>query len=145
MDIPEHKQYQNIYRSLVTDNPDDFAKMEIIHSEELLENAKHYFREATFPLIYPAKSMAVAVIYALCLEETYAINPFDSLKDPDLFLGQDPYFVTYDNHPLVYDQLLEWVLAQPNWKEMGWAKQTVEYFRLECTEEGINEVMRGFE
>lgn len=141
MDTTDYKQYQRLYQQLVTDHPDDFEKMEIVHCEELLENAKHYFRAKTFPLIYPAKSMAVAVIYALLLEETYAISPLTSLKDPDLFLGQDPYFVPYDTHPQVYDQLLEWCLEQPNWKEMGWAPQTCEYFRLECTEAGIEEVM----
>lgn len=139
----EHKQYQTLYQSLVTDNPDDFGKMEMVVEEELLENAKHYFRSKTFPLIYPAKSMAVAVIYALLLEEKYAINPFDSLRDGELFLGQDPYFQPYDAQPLVYDQLLEWVLDQPNWKELGWAPQTCEYFRLECTAEGIEEVMNN--
>lgn len=139
----EHKQYQQIYRSLVTDNPDDFEKMPMVIWPLNLKDAQHYFLERSFPLVYPAKSMAVAVIYALCLEETYAINPFDSLNDPDLFLGQDPYFVTYDQQPAIYDQLLEWVLNQPNWKEMGWAAQTVEYFRLECTEEGIQQVMES--
>lgn len=141
MDIPEYKQYQQLYQQVVTDHPDDFAKMEIVHSEELQENAKHYFLEQTFPLIYPAKSFAVAVIYALLLEETYAISPLASLNDPELFLGQDPYFEVYDRHPALYDHLLEWVLDQPNWKAMGWAAKTVEYFRLECTEAGIQEVM----
>lgn len=141
MDIPEHKQYQQLYRSVVTENPDDFSKMPMIVWPLNLKDAQEYFLASNFPLVYPAKSMAVAVIYALLLEETYAINPFDTLNDPDLFLGQDPYFVTYDAQPVMYDQLLEWVLEQPNWKESGWAKQTVEYFRLECTEVGIQEVL----
>jgi hypothetical protein len=141
--VSEHKEYQRLYAQLVTDHPDDFAKMEIVESEELVENAKHYFREATFPLIYPAKSMAVAVIYALLLEETYGLHPFDSLKDPDLFLGQDPYFRPYDQHPREYDQLIWWVAEQPNWKEMGWAPKTVEYFYLECTEAGISKINEG--
>lgn len=141
MELPEHKQYQQLYQQVVTEHPDDFSKMEIVHSDELLENAKHYFLQRTFPLIYPAKSMAVAVIYALLLEEVYGIDPVVSLNDPDLFLGQDPYFQTYDKEPLIYDQLLAWVRDQPNWKAMGWADQTCEYFRLECTEAGINEVM----
>ena len=140
---PEHKLYQRMYNEVVKDHPDDFDKMEFIEADELLENAKHYFKSATFPLIYPAKSMAVAVIYALLLEETYAINPLETLRDPDLFLGQDPYYQTYDSHPEVYDQLLEWVLDQPNWKTLGWASKTVEYFRLECTESGIREVLEG--
>lgn len=141
MQEPEFKLYQRLYQQMVTEHSDDFSKMEYIHEEELLENAKHYFRSATFPLIYPAKSMAVAVIYALLLEESYAINPFDTLRDPDLFLGQDQYFRPYDDHPQEYDLLLEWVLSQPDWKSMGWAPQTCEYFRLECTAEGIDEVM----
>ncbi|MND25665.1 hypothetical protein D3C81_144550 [compost metagenome] len=136
-----HKQYQQLYDMVVQDHPDDFANMEYIEHPELVENAKQYFLKAEFPLIYPAKSMAVAVIYALLLEETYAISPLESLRDLDLFLGQDPFFHVYDAHPKEYDELLEWVLAQPNWKEMGWAPKSVEYFRLECTAEGIQEVL----
>lgn len=141
MNTPEHKQYQQLYQMVVPEHTDDFSLMEFIEDDELLENAKDYFRKAEFPLVYPAKSMAVAVIYALLLEEHYAINPFDSLRDLDLFLGQDPYFHVYDAHPDEYDALLEWVLSHDNWKEMGWAPKTCEYFRLECTKEGIEEVM----
>lgn len=141
METPEHKQYQKLYQQLVTDHEDDFSKMEFVESEELLENAKSYFLARTFPLIYPAKSLAVAVIYALLLEEVYGIDPISSLNDPDLFLGQDPYYRSYEHHPDVYDQLLKWVREQPNWNIMGWASQTCEYFHLECTAEGIDEVM----
>lgn len=144
MEDHPYKLYQRLYNELVQDHPDAFENMEFIESDELLENAKHYFLERMFPLIYPAKSMSVAVIYALLLEETYGINRLDALRDLDLFLGQDPYFHTYENHPEVYDQLLVWVESHPNWKQMGWAPNSVEYFRLECTEEGINEInMRG--
>jgi hypothetical protein len=143
MNVAVHKQYQELYASVVQEHSDDFSKMLFVEDGELVENAKQYFLKAEFPLIYPAKSMAVAVIYALLLEETYAINPFDSLKDPDLFLGQDPYFEPYDKHPNEYDQLLEWVLSHDNWKELGWAPKTCEYFRLECTAEGIQEVMEN--
>lgn len=133
-----YKDYQRLYESLVSDHPDDFANMEIVESPELVENALHYFREATFPLIYPAKSYAVAIIYATKLHEVYGHDVRETLDDADLFLGHDHYFVPYSQDPATYDAILARLDHFPNWLESGWAPQTVRYFYLECTEEGIN-------
>lgn len=138
MNSRKYKDCQLIYSALVTDHPDDFKKMQIVEDSELVENALHYFKEATFPLIYPAKSYAVAIIYAYKLNEIYGIDKYDVLDDADLFLGQDPYFVPYSQNPEVYDAIMERLEEIPDWITSGWAPQTVEYCLLECTEEGIN-------
>lgn len=132
-----YKELQRVYNQLVTDHPDDFANMEIIEDDELVDNALAYFKAATFPLIYPAKSYAVAIIYAHTLNELYGIDKYEILDDPDLFLGQDPYFVPYSQNPEAYDRIMARLNMLPNWIESGWAPQTVHYCLLECTEAGI--------
>ncbi len=137
MSTPPYKCFQRLYNEMVKDHPDDFAKMEIIEEEELVENALKYFDAATFPLIYPAKSYAVAVIYAFKLHELYGVTIRETLDDPDLFLGQDPYFTPYSEDPTTYDAIIAKLGTRLNWMDSGWAPQTVKYCLLECTEEGI--------
>ncbi len=140
---PEHKQYQRLYNQLVTEHTDDFSLMEFVESPEIVQNALYYFKGQHFPLIYPAKSYAVAVIYAYLLFKEYGIPIRDSLMDDDLFLGQDEYFVPYYKDTASYEQILGALDYIPNWITLGWAPKTAEYFRLECTAAGIEEVMQN--
>lgn len=133
-----YKEYQQLYDALVTEHPDDFANMEIVIEDELVNNALHYFKEATFPLIYPAKSYAVAIIYATKLNELYGIPVIDVLDDSDLFLGQDPYFIPYSEDPETYDAIMTALEDMSDWMSSGWAPQSVEYCLLECTAAGID-------
>lgn len=137
-----YKQYQQIYNSMITHHPDSFDNVESIVEEELVENALHYFSEATFPLIYPAKSYSVAIIYATKLNELYGVDVLSILNDEDLFLGQDHYFVPYDSDPDTYNEIMSRLKEIPNWIESGWAPQTVEYCLKECTEEGIDAMFK---
>lgn len=137
MNTPPYKEYQFLYMSLVSEHPDDFANMQIVEDDELIENALVYFQKAEFPLIYPAKSYAVAIIYAQKLHELYGMDKVEVLSDPDLFLGQDPYFVPYGDDSATYEAIMARLETWPNWIESGWAPQTVKYCLLECTEEGI--------
>lgn len=143
MAIPEHKQYQKLYQQLVTEHTDDFSLMEYVVAPEIVQNALYYFKGQNFPLIYPAKSYAVAVIYAYLLFKEYGIPIRDSLADEDLFLGQDEYFVPYLKDVASYEAILHELDYTPNWISLGWAPKTAEYFRLECTAAGIQEVMDG--
>jgi hypothetical protein len=132
-----YKEYQQLYDAMVTDHPDDFANMQIIEDPELVENALHYFKEATWPLIYPAKSYAVAIIYATKLNEIYGIDIETILSDEDLFLGQDHYFVPFGDDPETYREIIRRLESMPDWINSGWAPQSVEYCLKECTEAGI--------
>ena len=137
MNTLPYKEYQQLYDSLVTEHPDDFANMQIVEDPELVENALHYFKEATWPLIYPAKSYAVAIIYATKLNEIYGIDIETILSDEDLFLGQDPYFVPFGKDPETYREIMHRLESVPDWINSGWAPQSVEYCLKECTEAGI--------
>lgn len=138
MTEPVYKQFQRLYEELVTEHEDDFKHMEIVESDELVENALDYFRKATFPLVYPAKSYAVAIIYATLIEQWYNIPLRQTLDDRDLFLGHDQYFVPYSEDPLTYEDILVHLADMPLWIQGGWAPKTAEYCRLECTEAGLD-------
>ncbi len=140
-----YKDYQKLYHDVVTDHEDAFSKMDFIIDEELVQNALKYFDSATFPLIYPAKSYAVAVIYAYKLKEVYGVPVLTSLDDPDLFLGQDDYFVPYSQDKETYTDIIAHLQDRPNFLNEGWAPQTVKYFEAECTEEGLNRVMENLQ
>jgi len=136
----DYKLYQRLYHELVQEHSDDFENMEWIRQPELIQNALNYFRKAEFPLVYPAKSYAVAIIYATLLEQEYGIPLRESLDDSDLFLGHDDFFVIYSKDPDTYEAILAELATMPNWIESGWAPMSAEYFRLECTAEGLERV-----
>ena len=144
MSEKEYKTYQQLYDLLVEDHPDDFTKMEFVVKDEIVENALSYFKGQVFPLIYPAKSYAVAIIYATLIHREYGYPVVETLNDPDLFLGQDGYFVPYSADPENYDKLLERVKELgPHWFYQGWGIKTCEYWVLECTEKGVNQINEG--
>ena len=141
MNTPQYKDFQRLYNELVPDHSDAFDKMDWVEDEELVYNALKYFDSASFPLIYPAKSYAVAIIYAYKIKEVYGIPILTSLDDPELFLGQDPYFVPYSADKDTYISILAHLQERPNFLNEGWAPQTAKYFYYECTEEGFAHVM----
>lgn len=140
-----YKQYQALYAAMVQEHSDDFSKMSWVEHPELIENAIKYFKDQSFPLIYPAKSYAVAIIYATLIEQHYGFALRDVLDDEDLFLGNDDFFVPYSKDPITYEAILERLSEMPDWINSGWAPKTAHYFYLECTEDGINEVTNQFE
>lgn len=141
MNQPPYKEHQILYSQLVTDHQDDFDHMEWVEEEELVENALLYFKERCWPLVYPAKSYSVAVIYAILIEEHYNIPVRETLNDPDLFLGNDDFFTIYSEDPETYESILLGLKELPDWRNAGWVPKTTEYFRLECTAEGIEETI----
>lgn len=144
MNTAPYKIYQKLYNDLVQEHSDDLANTPYVISEELVDNALQYFREASFPLHYPAKSYSVAIIYATKLNELYGIPVKDVLNDEDLFMGQDEFFKPYRDDPETYDLIMERLEKEiPDWINSGWAPWTVEYCLLECTEEGLQTINGG--
>lgn len=136
-----YKLYQRIYNDLVKDHEDDLKHTPWVLDDEIVENAIRYFEKAEFPLVYPAKSYSVAVIYAKLIEEKYGIPLRETLDDEDLFLGGDEFFKPYREDPYNYESILQRLDAIEDWLTKGFAPMTARYFYLECTEEGINEVI----
>lgn len=137
--MKEYQMYQQLYNSMVTEHSDAFDEsVEIVEAEEIVDNAMVYFTQATFPLIYPAKSYGVAIVYATLIEQLYGYPLRETLNDPELFCGQDPYFVPYAENPEAYEAILKRLEGMPNWLDSGWVPQTRKYFALECTETGLS-------
>ena len=141
--MKEWKIYQQLYNSLITEHSDASDLQPTVISDELVENALSYVMRKDEAAIYPAKSYIVAIIYATKLSEVYGEDFYEVLNDPDLFCGQDLYFKTYDEDPDTYDQIIERLKSIDGWLSGGWAPFTVNYFYLECTEEGVNRANDG--
>lgn len=126
------KVHQEIYHRLREDRSDDAENFEMRVEVEILPHALAYFRERSPVAIYPAKSYAVAIIYAYLLARHYGEDFYTVLNDPQLLYGNDPYFVPYQKDPATYDAILT-ALGYPELDlRGGWAPYTVRYFYAEC-------------
>lgn len=141
--MKEWKEWQKLYNSLITQHSDAaYLHKRVIDrsADKFVENALFYIRERADFGIYPAKSYVVGIIFATMINKLYGDDFYETLNDPDLLYGQDDFFVPYSKDPEMYDKILEQLQKIPNWIEQGWAPKTVEYFMLECTEEGFNQI-----
>lgn len=138
--MKEWKMYQEMYHRLVERHSDDRGFFEERESDEIVDNAVRFFQARDKVAIYPAKSYAVAIIYATLLKEVYDEDFFAALDDPDLLYGQDPTFVPYSQDPETYQAILAKLKEMPEYLTGGWAPFTVNYFYLECTEKGIEKI-----
>jgi hypothetical protein len=137
------KDYQRIYNQLVVDHEDALTNFTIKEDDEIVNNALNYFKEQSDVAVYPAKSYAVAIVYATFISEYYGVDLRSVLDDPDLFLGTDSYFVRYSADPDTYEAILEGLQSMPDWRVSGWAPKSFKYAFLECTEDGIEEVVKN--
>lgn len=75
--------------------------------ETVIQRAIEYFTKNSVDISFPAKSYAVALIYAHLLEKHFAKPFFESLSDADLFCGNDLYFKPYTEDADIYDEILK--------------------------------------
>lgn len=87
---------------------------EVIHKEEQLVElvAAYFIQPWPDQLLYPAKTYAVAVIYAVLISHYFGDDVLEALNCPSLLYNNDHHFVTYDQNPSVYDQIIQNVSAQ---------------------------------
>lgn len=138
--VKEWKMWQEMYHKLVTDHSDAGHKHERKMDEDKVFGALFYLCYQSPVGIYPGKSRMVAIIYATMLSKVYGEDFYQVLNDPDLLYGQDDFFVPYDEDRETYDAIFNKLQDWPDWMECGWAPKTVEYFYLECTEKGFNQI-----
>jgi len=130
----DHKLRQQMFHHL--ESTDDWLEDKDVvvldlPPAELIAHIINYFTIPINKLIYPAKSYAVAIIYAHLLNEHFGVNFYTALKDPDLLAGNDPYFVPYDRAKDIYDSVIDHVAVHGYRSELPQVKKTTEYFYRE--------------
>lgn len=135
--MKEWKICQQIYNSLVVDHTDAEHLHKRVINNDIVFGAMDYISHQGDVGIYPGKSYMVAIIYATMINKVYGDDFYETLNDPDLLYGQDKCFVPYSKDPSSYDAILEKLKDIPDWINKGWAPKTVEYFHLECTQDGL--------
>ena len=100
------KIQQSIYHKLNQLHDDDLSLHDVKLDPEIIKNAILYFKTTELGWVYPAKSYVVGICYAKWLKQYFAENFYESLNDPDLLFGNDPYFVVYEKDKNTYDAIL---------------------------------------
>lgn len=126
--MEEWKVRQEIYHRLHNEFDDDLNTKHIELSKDVVKDALRYFYERDIGWIYPSKSYMVAICYARWLSEEFGGNPIDYLNDIDLLYGNDPYFVTYDEDPAVYNKILGYIGGWQFNENIGYVDDVKKYF-----------------
>lgn len=121
---------QELYHRLNKDYSDDLNKVDILISDDIIEDAYRHFVERVDEWIYPAKSYFVAICYASWISKDFNEDFYELLNDPMLLSGNDPYFVTYENDKEIYDQLISRIEIN-NIEMTGMVPDVKEYYDAE--------------
>ena len=70
----------------------------------------------------------VAICYARWLSEEFGGNPIDYLNDIDLLFGNDPYFVTYNEDIMTYNEILDYIGGWQFNETTGFVPDVKKYF-----------------
>ncbi|MAZ47378.1 MAG: hypothetical protein CME65_02375 [Halobacteriovoraceae bacterium] len=107
--LKDYKLHQILYHRLnkIEDLIDHIPyQVQSLSGSNLEEKIYNYFTDDHWSIVYPAKSYAVAIIYAKLIEKYFSEDFYSLLSDPELFLGTDKYFVTYQDDCETYDNVL---------------------------------------
>ena len=126
--MEDWKIRQELYHRLNTVHDDDLNDKDIVITDNIVTDAVRYFKEDNLGWIYPSKSYMVAICYARWLSEEFGRNPIDYLNDIDLLFGNDPYFVTYDEDPIIYNQILGYISGWQFNETKGYVPDVKKYF-----------------
>lgn len=74
--------------------------------DDLIADIIDYFETPSEQLVYPAKSYAVAIIYAQLLVKYFGVDFYEVLCDKKLLYDNDSYFVPYQHAKPIYDKVL---------------------------------------
>jgi hypothetical protein len=104
--MKEWKIRQEIFHRLNTEHDDDLSLHNVEVRDEIVENAVKYFTTTELGWVYPAKSYVVAICYARWLNQHFSEDFYESLNDPELLHGNDPYYVPYEQDKDTYNKIL---------------------------------------
>jgi hypothetical protein len=128
--MKEWKIRQEIFHRLNIDHDDDLSLHTVEVRDEIVENAIKYFTTTELGWVYPAKSYVVAICYARWLNQHFSEDFYESLNDPELLHGNDPYYVPYEQDKDTYNKILNAVGFDFN-EEIGIIPDVKMYFLKE--------------
>jgi hypothetical protein len=126
--MEDWKIRQELYHRLNTVHDDDLNDKNIEITDNVVTDAVRYFTEKDIGWIYPSKSYMVAICYARWLSEEFGGNPINYLNDIDLLFGNDPYFLTYDEDTVTYNQILDCIGGWQFDQTIGYVMDVKKYF-----------------
>lgn len=138
--LPPWKAYMLTYNATHQHHDDAVDVLEtqgftfVLSDNDIIDDALEYVIESPKEMRYPAKSYVCGLVYALTIADVYRQDYRDVLSDPDLFLGDDAYFVPYTQDPETYDRLLMRLNALGEWMDYPWPSRTRQYCLNECLE-----------
>jgi hypothetical protein len=100
-------------------------------TERIIQDIIDYFSVVDPPLKFPAKSFAVAIIYAKLLNQVFGVPFYDALNDPFLLYGNDYFFTPYAKAPDTYDRALASIPSDFTNISLPQVQSTVQYFKQE--------------
>lgn len=114
----------------VNEYKDDLNLVDIvtIEHDEIVPAALKHFNEHVDEWIYPAKSYVVAICYAKWISEDFGDNFYETLNDPLLLAGNDPYFVPYEADQDTYDEIINIIMPL---QMKGMVPDIYEYYKEE--------------
>jgi len=121
---------QELYHRIHKEHDDDLNSQDVEITNDIVLNAVRYFEKRDIGWIYPSKSYMVGICYARWLSEEFGGEPIEYLNDESLLYHNDPYFVTYNEDKLTYDEILIQIDGW-NFKEKGMVSDVREYFDKE--------------
>lgn len=124
------KYNQQLYHLMTDRHEDDIQYKELNVKPLAVEDVIDYFENESNLLTFPAKSYAVAIIYAKLLEYYFQEDFYDVLDDPDLLYGNDKYFVRYSKNVMIYDEIISKIDLTFS-KPIDQVLTTITYFKKE--------------
>ncbi|MFN3453367.1 MAG: hypothetical protein ACK41T_00305 [Pseudobdellovibrio sp.] len=132
--MKDYKIKQFIYNKTQV-HDDDLDKLDFSVNDDLdftIQYVVNYLTSDIDELVFPAKSYAVAIIYADMIEKKFSEPFMQSLSDIDLFCGTDKFFKTYEQSKYIYDAILTKIGGQSGIDySKKLVKKTVQYFYKE--------------
>ena len=129
---------QNIFHRLNKSYRDDLNVVDIVITENIVDDCVRHFKERIDQWIYPSKSYFVAICYAWWIHEEFGDDFYEVLDDPELLFNNDPYFIPYHDDKSTYDSIIEQIdLPLPN---TGMIPDVRQYFEEEILlkDDGLN-------
>ena len=143
--MKDYRKNQLIYQKLTKhqDLIENISYREVYESDnELVERVVKYFTDSEWKNVFPAKSYAVAIIYAFLIEKYFNEKYNEVLKDINLFVGTDKYFeplsdTNRDVYRLIIKRLVAGNLLDFEKSKISHVQVSCEYFKRECLLKGF--------